>query len=90
MSPLDIRGLVALHGVSFRHEACQILGLIGPNGAGITTIFNCMTRVYGPDEGSITFDDVNLLQLATHDVIATGKPRGPYCGSATSSQKEDN
>jgi branched-chain amino acid transport system ATP-binding protein len=82
MSLLEIRGLtirfgglVALDDVSLSHDACQILGLIGPNGSGKTTVFNCMTRVYRPDQGSITFDGVNLLELAAHEVIAAGIAR---------------
>jgi branched-chain amino acid transport system ATP-binding protein len=82
VSLLEIRGLtirfggvVALADVSFSHEPCQILGLIGPNGSGKTTVFNCVTRVYQPDEGSITFDGTNLLRLRPHEVVAAGVAR---------------
>ena len=74
---LSIRfgGIVALDGVSFNIEQGQIMGLIGPNGAGKTTIFNCMTRVYNPDRGSITFEGQNLLRMQPHRVIAAGVAR---------------
>jgi branched-chain amino acid transport system ATP-binding protein len=82
MPLLEIRGLsirfggvVALAGVSFSHEPRQILGLIGPNGSGKTTVFNCVTRVYQPDGGSITFDGIDLLRLQPHEVIAAGVAR---------------
>jgi branched-chain amino acid transport system ATP-binding protein len=74
---LSIRfgGVIGLDRVSFSHEPGQILGLIGPNGSGKTTVFNCVTRVYEPTSGSITFDGVDLLQLPPHKVIAAGIAR---------------
>ena len=54
-------GIVALDGVSFDVRKGEILGLIGPNGAGKTTVFNCITRVYRPQRGSIRFNGVDLL-----------------------------
>jgi len=74
---LSIRfgGIVALDGVSFDIESAQIVGLIGPNGAGKTTVFNCLTRVYEPDSGSIAFDGHDLLSMHPHQVIAGGVAR---------------
>jgi branched-chain amino acid transport system ATP-binding protein len=77
ISDLSIRfgGIVALDGLSFSHEQGQILSLIGPNGAGKTTVFNCITRVYPPDTGSILFDGHDLLRLGAHNVIVAGVAR---------------
>ncbi len=74
---LSIRfgGIVALDGVSFDVEQGQIMGLIGPNGAGKTTVFNCITRIYNPDSGSITFEERDLLNMPPHQVIGTGVAR---------------
>ena len=74
---LSIRfgGIVALDDVSFDTEQGQIMGLIGPNGAGKTTIFNCITRVYNPDRGSIRFEGLDLPQLPPHKIIAAGVAR---------------
>jgi branched-chain amino acid transport system ATP-binding protein len=74
---LSIRfgGVVALDGVTFHHEPGEILGLIGPNGSGKTTVFNCITRVYEPGRGSILFDGCDLLRLPAHKVIAAGVAR---------------
>ena len=44
-------GVVALDGPSFAVEEGRICGLIGPNGAGKTTLFNCVSRLYTPQEG---------------------------------------
>lgn len=77
INDLSIRfgGIVALDGVSFDIEDGQIMGIIGPNGAGKTTVFNCITRVYHPDEGSITFEGRSLLRLPPHQVIGAGVAR---------------
>ena len=49
-------GVTALEDVSFEVARGAICGLIGPNGAGKTTLFNCISRLYDPDAGSIAFD----------------------------------
>jgi branched-chain amino acid transport system ATP-binding protein len=65
-------GIVALDGVSFGVEEGQIVGLIGPNGAGKTTLFNCLSRLYTPDSGEISFDGNSLLTVAPHDIARLG------------------
>jgi branched-chain amino acid transport system ATP-binding protein len=74
---VDLRfgGIVALDGVSFTVERGQICGLIGPNGAGKTTLFNCITRHYSPDSGTITYDGRDILTVEPHDVIRFGVAR---------------
>ncbi len=68
-------GIVALDSVSFAVEEGQIVGLIGPNGAGKTTVFNCISRFYDPEHGSIVFGGIDLLDLRPHEVIRTGVAR---------------
>ena len=46
-------GLVAVHDLNMSLAPGSLYGLIGPNGAGKTTVFNLITGVYTPDEGSI-------------------------------------
>ncbi|OGO07831.1 MAG: hypothetical protein A2Y61_00525 [Chloroflexi bacterium RBG_13_60_13] len=68
-------GIVALDSVSFDVNAKEIVGLIGPNGAGKTTIFNCISRVYEPDRGSVIFEGQDILHLRPHDVVRRGIAR---------------
>ena len=65
-------GIVALDNVSFDVPAGCILGLIGPNGAGKTTLFNCLSRLYECDGGSIAFDGQSLLAVPRHRIAALG------------------
>ena len=48
-------GLTAVNEVDFKIEPGQISSVIGPNGAGKTTVFNAITGIYEPTEGSIRF-----------------------------------
>ncbi|WP_249353118.1 ABC transporter ATP-binding protein [Rhodococcus sp. Q] len=72
---LRFGGVVALNGPSFAIEPGQIVGLIGPNGAGKTTMFNCISRLYQPDSGRITFGDIDLLALSADGVADVGIAR---------------
>ena len=65
-------GIVALDGVSFDVEAGQIAGLIGPNGAGKTTLFNCLSRLYIPNQGDILFEGRSILRDSRHAIAKLG------------------
>jgi branched-chain amino acid transport system ATP-binding protein len=72
---VEFGGIVALADLSFTIDAGQICALIGPNGAGKTTLFNCVSRVYEPTSGRLTFDGQNLLKLAPHRIVRVGIAR---------------
>jgi branched-chain amino acid transport system ATP-binding protein len=74
---LSIRfgGVAALSDVSFEIEEGRVTGLIGPNGAGKTTCFNCITRLYQPTSGSITFAGDDLLRVPAHRIAGRGIAR---------------
>ncbi|MCD6122664.1 MAG: ABC transporter ATP-binding protein [Spirochaetales bacterium] len=59
----------ALDNVSFYINEGQIHGIIGPNGSGKTTMFNCVTGILKPDKGSFIYSGKNITGLNT-DVIA--------------------
>ncbi len=65
-------GILALDAVSFDLTEGQIVGLIGPNGAGKTTLFNCVSRLYTPDEGDLLFGGQSIIRDSPHHVAALG------------------
>jgi branched-chain amino acid transport system ATP-binding protein len=68
-------GIVALSDLSFTVDRGEICALIGPNGAGKTTLFNCVSRLYEPRSGRITFDDHDLLAMPAHGIARAGIAR---------------
>lgn len=68
-------GIVALDGLSFAIRRGQICGLIGPNGAGKTTMFNVVSRIYNPSQGSITYEGRDLLSVPAHGIARLGIAR---------------
>ena len=47
-------------------EEGEIRSIIGPNGAGKTTFFNCITGVYEPEEGEISFEGTRIIGRKPH------------------------
>jgi branched-chain amino acid transport system ATP-binding protein len=72
---VEFGGIVALADLSFTIETGQICALIGPNGAGKTTLFNCVSRLYQPTDGAITYDGLDLLRLPPHRIARVGIAR---------------
>jgi branched-chain amino acid transport system ATP-binding protein len=68
-------GLIAVQGLNLTVHAGEIVGLIGPNGAGKTTVFNCISRFYAPDSGTIRFSGRDITRCAPHEVIRHGIAR---------------
>ncbi len=56
----DIRkcfgGVAALDGFSFRFDAGEIYGLVGPNGCGKTSFLNVLSGFYTPDQGVLSWE----------------------------------
>jgi len=52
---MQFGGVVAVNDLSMEVNEHEIVALIGPNGAGKTTAFNCVTGVYEPTNGMISF-----------------------------------
>jgi len=68
-------GLVALQSVSFTAQKGHITAVIGPNGAGKTTLFNCMTGMYVPTSGSITFKGADIAAKRPDQIARVGIAR---------------
>ncbi|BBA96705.1 putative branched-chain amino acid ABC transporter ATP-binding protein [Actinacidiphila reveromycinica] len=67
-------GLTAVRDVSLTVNSGEIVGLIGPNGAGKTTFFNCLTGLYVPTEGSVSYKGT-VLPPKPHLVTKAGVAR---------------
>ena len=65
-------GLAAVNGVSFKVEKGEIFGLIGPNGSGKTTIFNCISSYYSVTGGNIYFKNQDITGLKTNKICKIG------------------
>lgn len=57
---ISFGGLKAAQNINLKIKKNQLYGLIGPNGAGKTTIFNLITGVYQPTEGTFYLDGEEL------------------------------
>ena len=60
-------GQSALDGVSFRVRPGETVALVGPSGAGKTTILQLLLRFYDPQAGRVTLDGVDLRTMARGD-----------------------
>src|SRR5512143_1670167 len=72
---LRFGGITALGGVGLTIAEGETVGVIGPNGSGKTSLFNCVTGLYRPTSGSIRFRGESLLGLSPDRVTARGVAR---------------
>lgn len=72
---LRFGGVTALNGVDFEVRRGELFAIIGPNGVGKTSIFNCLNSVYRPQQGTITLNGKSLLGRPPAAVAALGVAR---------------
>lgn len=73
---LSFGGLQALNQLCFDADnSSQIHGIIGPNGAGKSTIFNVITGIYKPKNGSIHFNGFDISNESTLKIVEKGISR---------------
>lgn len=68
-------GLTAVNRLDMEISEGQIFGVIGPNGAGKTTVFNCITGIYTPEGGNISWEGENITGLQPHQIATRGVVR---------------
>lgn len=68
-------GIRAVVGVDLSLGEGELVGLIGPNGSGKTTVFNLVTGIYRPDVGTMTLQGENLVGIAPHRINRLGIAR---------------
>lgn len=59
--------------VTFHHG--KVNALIGPNGSGKTTFFNCVTGMIRPDEGTVSYRGTDITRKAPHRIARAGVGR---------------
>jgi ABC-type branched-subunit amino acid transport system ATPase component len=76
---LEIKGLAknfsgvrAVHTLDLAIAHGEILGLIGPNGSGKTTVLNLICGLLRPDGGNIIFEGEDLTKLPGHIIASKG------------------
>ena len=57
-----------LKGVSFDAEPNTIISILGPNGTGKTTLLKCLCNLHRPQEGSITIDGKEILEMPSREI----------------------
>ncbi|ALP41016.1 leucine/isoleucine/valine transporter ATP-binding subunit [Aeromonas schubertii] len=68
-------GLLAVNGVNLRVRKGEVVSVIGPNRAGKTTIFNCLTGFYRPSGGVIRYRNEEMQGLPGHLIARKGVVR---------------
>jgi len=72
---ISFGGIRALAGVDFTIQDNEILTVLGPNGSGKTTLFNCISGVYKPTDGDISFRGESLRGLSPDMIARRGVAR---------------
>jgi branched-chain amino acid transport system ATP-binding protein len=79
LSTVDLRkafgGVVALDGATVTFREGQINALIGPNGSGKTTFFNCVTGMIRADSGRVSYGGHDVTRKAPHAIARAGVGR---------------
>ncbi len=68
-------GLLAVDNLDLEVPKGRILSLIGPNGAGKTTVFNMVTGVYPPSQGTISYRGEKINNMVSSRIISQGIAR---------------
>jgi ATP-binding cassette subfamily B protein len=62
------RDTAALNGFSLSVQPGEAVALVGPSGAGKSTVFQLLLRFYGIDQGTISFDGIDIADLDPRDL----------------------
>ena len=65
-------GVTAVDGATVQFHHGKVNALIGPNGSGKTTFFNCVTGMIKPDSGSVSYLGTDITGKAPHRIARAG------------------
>ncbi|MBP7342660.1 MAG: ABC transporter ATP-binding protein [Smithellaceae bacterium] len=72
---ISFGGLKAVDDISFSVDKNEIFSIIGPNGSGKTTIFNLISGIYHPNEGTVKLEGENLVGKTPDRIARKGIAR---------------
>jgi len=72
---IQFGGLKAVNNFNIEIKQGELVGLIGPNGSGKTTVFNMLTGVYVPTEGNVYLMGKRITGMKIHKIVAQGVAR---------------
>ena len=72
---INFGGLRAVNNFSMKIKEGQLYGLIGPNGAGKTTVFNMLTGVYTPTDGTVKLEGKKINGMKPYAITRLGIAR---------------
>lgn len=65
-------GVTAVDGATVTFHPGKVNALIGPNGSGKTTFFNCVTGMIAPDSGRVSYAGRDITRRPPHKIAAAG------------------
>ncbi len=68
-------GLVAVNNISFDVQRNEVMGIIGPNGSGKTTMMNLISGALSLNEGGISLNGRFITRLPAHEIHRRGIAR---------------
>lgn len=68
-------GLIAVNDISFQVKKGELMGLIGPNGSGKTTMLNLISGAFKPSTGQINLESTDITNQAAHIIARHGVAR---------------
>jgi len=65
-------GIEVLHGIDLEVYRGEIVGVLGSNGAGKSTMLRAVAGLHKPDKGDVIFNNESVLNLPTHKRVERG------------------
>ena len=69
---LSFGGVMVLSDIDLEIKDNEIYAIIGPNGSGKTSLLNCLSGFYRPQQGKILYKGKNLIDMSPHSIAGLG------------------